>query len=50
MTLAYDLSPDERGLVRNDEGLPVWTFPPDYIDRLRDALIEANPDYGAARE
>jgi len=50
MTLAYDLSPDERGLVRNDEGLPVWTFPPDYIDRLRDALIKANPEYGAAQQ
>lgn len=50
MTLAYDLSPSDRGLVRNDAGLPVWTFPSDYIDRLRDALIKANPDYGSAQE
>jgi hypothetical protein len=37
MTLLYDLEPGERGLIRAEE-LPIWTFPPDYIDRLRSAL------------
>ncbi len=43
MTLAYDLPPAERGLVR-ETGAPVWTFPPDYIERLRAALMKANPE------
>lgn len=43
MTLAYDLPPAERGLVR-ETGAPVWTFPPDYIERLRTALMKANPE------
>ncbi|MEE9158209.1 MAG: alpha/beta hydrolase [Gammaproteobacteria bacterium] len=42
MTLAYDLPPAERGLVR-ETAAPVWTFPPDYIERLRAALMKANP-------
>jgi esterase/lipase superfamily enzyme len=42
MTLMYDLRPADRGLVRAD-GSPVWTFPPDYIERLRVALAEMNP-------
>ena len=48
MSLAYDLSPGDRGLVRVEEGSPIWTFPPDYIERLRVALIKANPAYGRA--
>ena len=42
MTLRYGLSPDERGLVRSDDS-PIWTFPPDYIERLRSAIINSNP-------
>jgi len=42
-TLMYDLRPNQRGLVQ-DSQLPLWTFPEDYIQRLRDVLIEANPD------
>ena len=42
MTLRYDLLPDERGLVRSETS-PVWTFPPDYITRLRNAITEAQP-------
>jgi len=42
-TLMYDLGPSQRGLVQ-DPQLPLWTFPEDYIQRLRDVLIEANPD------
>jgi esterase/lipase superfamily enzyme len=48
MSLAYDLPPDERGLVRVEEDSPIWSFPPDYIERLRVALIKANPEYGTA--
>jgi hypothetical protein len=40
MTLLYDLPPEERGLVRG-EGQLVWSFPPDYIERLRNDLEQA---------
>lgn len=43
--LAYDIEPDRRGLVKNDDE-PVWTFPPDYVDRLRQVLLELNPRLG----
>jgi hypothetical protein len=43
ITLAYGLSPMERGLVRGEDS-PLWTFPADYIERLRTAIIKANPD------
>lgn len=43
MTLLYDLPPDERGLVWSDE-MPVWTFPDDYLERLRDALRKSRPE------
>ena len=33
-TLAYDLQPADRGLVRATDS-PIWTFPTDYIERLR---------------
>jgi esterase/lipase superfamily enzyme len=42
-TLRYGLAPADRGLVLSAE-LPIWTFPPDYIDKLRGVLIEVNPD------
>jgi esterase/lipase superfamily enzyme len=42
MTLSTDLGPAERGLVR-DGSSPIWTFPPDYVDRLRSALEDAIP-------
>jgi esterase/lipase superfamily enzyme len=41
-TLMYDFSPSERGLSRSKEW-PIWKFPPDYIARLTDKLIEHNP-------
>lgn len=41
MTLMFDLNPDERGLVRDAE-MPIWNFPEDYIQRLRQALSEIN--------
>jgi esterase/lipase superfamily enzyme len=47
VTLLYDLAPSDRGLVRKP-GSPVWTFPGDYIARLRQALMKANPTLAAA--
>jgi hypothetical protein len=38
----YDLTPEERSLQRSREW-PIWKFPPDYITRLTDKLIERNP-------
>jgi esterase/lipase superfamily enzyme len=38
--LAFDLTPAERGLVQ-EEGEAVWTFPEDYIGRLRSAVLAA---------
>ncbi len=45
-TLMYDLGPRERGLERT-EGSPLWSFPPDYIDRLVQAVRTANPNFGS---
>jgi esterase/lipase superfamily enzyme len=43
MALMYDLEPEERGLVSTPER-PIWTFPDDYIKRLKAALKSANPE------
>ena len=43
MTLMFDLEPNERGLVQNSETL-IWSFPADYIQRLRNALLTIRPD------
>ena len=43
MTLRHDLEPAERGLVRSDD-VPIWTFPPDYIERLWAALVVLYPE------
>jgi hypothetical protein len=40
--LAYDLGAAERGLEK-EENLLVWTFPPDFIERLRKVLLGINP-------
>jgi hypothetical protein len=37
-TLVTGLGPAERGLVREQPGLPIWSYPPDFIERLRDSL------------
>ena len=39
-TLRFNLKPEERGLEQTS-GLPIWTFPEDYVDRLRSALVRA---------
>jgi len=44
MTLYYGLSPQQRGLVEEDD-LPVYTFPPDYIERLWDAIEDVDPEF-----
>jgi len=44
MTLLYDLAPDDRGLIKAPDN-PVWTFPQDYIERLRASLAKANPAF-----
>jgi esterase/lipase superfamily enzyme len=41
-TLLYDLTPAQRGLARKPNS-PVWTFPGDYINRLRRALVSEVP-------
>jgi esterase/lipase superfamily enzyme len=46
--LAYDLGAAKRGLEKN-ENLPVWKFPPDFIERLQKVLIEMNPDWAGAQ-
>lgn len=46
MTLATDLGPAERGLVM-DPASGVWTFPSDYVDRLRiglDGILSGSSD------
>jgi hypothetical protein len=45
--LAYDIGAAERGLEK-EENLLVWTFPPDFIERLRKALLEINPQLAGA--
>ena len=45
MTLMYGLGPRKRGLERVEEN-PIWSFPPDYIERLIQAIRTANPDLG----
>jgi esterase/lipase superfamily enzyme len=47
-TLLYDLAPSERGLVPAQDS-PIWTFPEDYIARLRRALVKENPALAASQ-
>ena len=44
MTLYYGLKPKERGLV-DEEGLPMYTFPPDFITRLWNAIEKVDPEF-----
>jgi esterase/lipase superfamily enzyme len=46
--LSYDLDAGRRGLEKEPD-LLVWTFPPDFIERLRKVLAEINPDWAGAR-
>lgn len=47
MTLYYGLTPEQRGLVEQED-LPVYTFPSDYISRLWSAIEKADPAFAAA--
>jgi esterase/lipase superfamily enzyme len=40
-TLATGLGPAERGLVRDQPDLPIWSYPPDFVARLQRALGKA---------
>ena len=44
MTLSYGLKPRQRGLI-DEEGLPMYTFPPDFINRLWDAIEKVDPEF-----
>lgn len=44
MTPYYGLKPKERGLV-DEEGLPMYTFPADFINRLWDAIEKVDPEF-----
>lgn len=50
MTLMYDLSPGDRGLVQDKDGLGAWRFPEDYISRLREALNKVNPRLASGQD
>jgi hypothetical protein len=43
VSLLYNLKPAERALEKDAE-LPIWTFPPDYIQKLQTVLMSANPE------
>lgn len=42
--MMHDLRPDARGLVQSED-MPIWTFPSDYIQRLRNVLTDITPQY-----
>ncbi len=46
MTLSYGLSPKQRGLI-DEEGMPMYTFPKDFIQRLWDAIETVDPKFAA---
>lgn len=48
MTLRFGFAPEERGLIRQ-EGDPLWTFPPDYIEELRAAVEVAGVSSSGSR-
>jgi esterase/lipase superfamily enzyme len=47
MTLYFGLAPKDRGLVE-EEGLPMYTFPPDFINRLWAAIEKVDPVFAEA--
>ena len=49
MTIQYGLTPEQRGLVEQHD-LPVFTFPPDYISRLWDAIKSVDPEFAEDME
>ncbi len=47
MTMYYGLTPEQRGLVEQED-LPIYTFPSDYISRLWSAIEKVDPVFAAA--
>ena len=47
MTLYYGLTPAQRGLVEQED-LPIYTFPSDYISRLWSAIEKVDPVFAVA--
>ena len=47
MTLTYGLTPEQRGLTKQED-MPVYTFPPDYISRLWEAIEAVDPVFADA--
>ena len=47
LTLGHKLTPAERGLVHQGDS-PIWSFPPDYVERLQALLPRLVPGYAAA--
>ncbi|MGI9309622.1 MAG: alpha/beta hydrolase, partial [Gammaproteobacteria bacterium] len=46
MTLYFDLDPVARGLI-DDPDLPVYDFPPDYVQRLWSSIEKISPEFAA---
>ena len=44
MSIYYGLTPEQRGLVEQED-LPIFTFPPDYISRLWNAIEGVDPEF-----
>jgi hypothetical protein len=44
MTLCYGLTPKQRGLVEED-GLPMYTFSPDFVNRLWTAIEKVDAEF-----
>jgi hypothetical protein len=44
MTMYYGLTPEQRGLVEQQD-MHIFTFPPDYISRLWNAIENVDPEF-----
>ena len=44
MAIHYDLSPEQRGLLSQDD-MSGYTFPGDHITRLWQAISEVDPEF-----
>jgi len=44
MMMYYGLKPEERGLVEQQD-MPIFTFPPNYISQLWDAIESVDPEF-----
>lgn len=44
MTMYYGLTPEQRGLTEQED-LPIFTFPPDYISRLWNTIETVDPEF-----